>query len=238
MTRVKTVLNCEWAHLERQRGSDAQASSYGMKEDTRVEGPWEYGELATQGKRFDIIKVIDLVKSKRSFSDIANECPSEWIRMSRGIKEFANTINKSVTRLNLEVIVLKGSAGTGKTRWCFDNYPDLYRVNLGSANMPVWWDGYETQRAVLFDDFCGQSPITELLNYLDIYPMQGRVKGGFVQLHYTIVMITTNVSWEQWYPFLPDCQKRALKRRIHLYCDIDDGDSLPPSRIDRHLLIQ
>lgn len=234
MSKVKEILQCNWAHVERQRGSDAQASNYGMKDDTRVDGPWTLGEMSTQGKRYDLLKVVDMVKAKRSFADIANECPVEWIRMNKGIKEYANVINKSSIRLGLEIIVFVGETGTGKTRWCYRNYPDLYRLNLGDKGVTTWWDGYEDNSVVLIDDFAGQIPFTELLNYLDIYPLRGRIKGGFVNLNYRHVIITSNVPWENWYPWITHMQQAALKRRLTSIYSITNASDLPPDRIDRH----
>lgn len=237
MNQVKTVLNCSWAHLERQRGTDAQAAGYGMKDDTRIEGPWEFGELPQQGKRLDLEKVTSMCKEKRSLSEIVDECPLEWIKFNRGIKSLSSFYNKSTIRLNLEVLIFIGKTGTGKTRWCWRNYPDLFTVNC-REKQPTWWDSYDNHKAVLFDDFAGEVSFTEFLKYLDIYPIKGPVKGDFVPLNYTTVMITSNVNWENWYPWITVNQREALERRFtHVYL-INSSDDLPPDRIDRHLQIQ
>lgn len=234
MSQVKTVLDCNWAHVEKQRGTDAQASDYGMKEDTRVEGPWSFGELAKQGQRLDLQKVIDMCKSQQPLSSIASESPLEWIKFNRGIQSLSSFYRKSTIRLGLEVIVLIGSTGTGKSRWCWRNYPQLYSVNFRDKQ-PTWWDGYDGEKAVLFDDFAGEISITELLKYLDIYPLKGPVKGSFVPLNYTVVMMTSNVPWEEWYRWITQPQKDALRRRLTTIYTVNSGADLPPDRIDRHL---
>lgn len=49
--QVKAVFS-PWApHLEIMRGTVEQAVAYCKKEDSRVDGPWEWGEFASQGKR-------------------------------------------------------------------------------------------------------------------------------------------------------------------------------------------
>lgn len=237
MSKVKDTLNCQWAHVEKQRGSDAQASNYGMKDDTRVEGPWTLGEMATQGKRLDLDKVISMCKEKRSLSDIATECPIEWIKFNRGIQSLKAIVRPSLMRLDLEVILFVGQTGTGKTRWCWRNYPNLFTVKFRDKQ-PAWWDGYDDHSAILFDDYSGEISFTEMLKYLDIYPLSGPVKGSFTALNYRTVMITSNVTWEMWYPWITPTQQAALKRRIHHVYTINSSADLPPDRIDRHFINQ
>jgi len=47
--------NCEGletAHFEQRKGSQAEARRYCMKEDTRIDGPWEFGEKREQVDHF------------------------------------------------------------------------------------------------------------------------------------------------------------------------------------------
>lgn len=232
--KLKEILGADWAHVEIQKASDAAAANYCLKEDTKVDGPWKLGQDISQGKRSDLIEVAAMVKEKRSLSEIAEEYPVEWIKFNRGIISLANKTSNSSMRLNLEVIVLWGETGTGKTYWCYRNYPDLYRVNCRDKQ-PVWWDGYEGQKTVLFDDFEGQCNRLELLNYLDIYPIKGPVKGSFVDLNYIRVLITSNVDPMEWYQWINQRQLDALKRRLKSIYFINTDSDLPPDRIDRHL---
>lgn len=43
-TRIKDILKCESAHLEKAKGTPVQAWDYCCKEESRVDGPWIYGE--------------------------------------------------------------------------------------------------------------------------------------------------------------------------------------------------
>lgn len=54
---AKRLLGNDGAHLEARKGTRSQAIEYARKVDTRVEGPWEFGdmELDTQGKRRDLV---------------------------------------------------------------------------------------------------------------------------------------------------------------------------------------
>lgn len=63
LNQVKSIIHPR-AHLERTRGTPAQARNYCMKEEGRIAGPWELGEFATPGRRTDLIDFRDAAKQK------------------------------------------------------------------------------------------------------------------------------------------------------------------------------
>ena len=48
LAHMRTVI-CDRSHWEPMYGSVAQARAYATKEDTRVEGPWEFGLMSSVG---------------------------------------------------------------------------------------------------------------------------------------------------------------------------------------------
>lgn len=96
------------------------------------------------------------------------------------------------------VIVYWGRTGAGKTRAVFDNLhstEDIY-VHPGGS----WFDGYEGQPIVLFDDYAGSEfKLQYLLKLLDRYPMQVPVKGGFVSFVPREIYLTSNLDPADWY---------------------------------------
>lgn len=48
---IKSLLKCDSAHLEARKGTALQAADYCRKEESREDGPWEFGSLAKQGQR-------------------------------------------------------------------------------------------------------------------------------------------------------------------------------------------
>ena len=50
LAHMRTVI-CDRSHWEPMYRSVAQARAYATKEDTRVEGPWEFGLMSSVGKR-------------------------------------------------------------------------------------------------------------------------------------------------------------------------------------------
>lgn len=206
MSAVKTEIGDDAIHLEKRRGTPDEARDYCMK-DERIDGPWEEGVFCTQGKRTDIDDVVDMIKNKKSWKEIIEECPSTFVKYSRGLEKVKFIYNESPPDREIVVTVLWGEPGVGKTRWVYENKPDVYRVQSSK-----WWDGYEGQNEILFDDFEGQIPYLNMLNYLDRYRLMLEFKGGQVWANWTKVYITSNEKPENWY--IRDDMSKALLRRI------------------------
>lgn len=189
--------NC---HVEKQRGTAEQASEYCKKEGDFT----ERGELPKQGKRTDWGLALEQLKTQ-DITDVIQSQP-QLLPCQRALREFKNLLLKPKHR-TVNVIVLYGTAGTGKTRYAYDNYPDLYSKPRGE-----WWDGYTGQKAILLDDYYGYLPYCELLRVLDRYPYQIPYKGGYTQAQWDTVIITSNRLPPQWYQagLTP-----ALRRRIN-----------------------
>lgn len=112
-------------------------------------------------------------------------------------------------------MVYWGRTGAGKTRSVYDNLPSLDSlfVYAGSG----WFDGYDGQPIVLFDDFGGHEfKISYLLKLLDRYPIRVPVKGGFVHWAPQEIYITSNIDPHNWYSNANPEHVRALLRRITL----------------------
>lgn len=111
------------------------------------------------------------------------------------------------------VIVYWGRTGAGKTRAVYDNLPtqDIIYPHPGGQ----WFDGYDGQPIVLFDDYGGSEfKITYLLKLLDRYPMRVPVKGGFVSWTPTEIYITSNKDPRTWYSNANPEHVAAMFRRF------------------------
>lgn len=218
----------EKLHIEKTRGTPIQASLYCKYDDYPVNAKpnvfEEFGELPRQGERTDWCVAISELKSGTSVEEVIESQP-QLLPCIRALEAYQAKLLKPLNR-DVEVIVLWGDSGTGKSRWAYDTYPDLYSKPPGR-----WWNDYTGQETVLLDDFYGYIPYTELLNVLDRYPYKCEIKGGFVNAQYKRVIITSNKPPEEWYGrgLTP-----ALRRRLHkiFFYSIDAPPSLyspPPS---------
>jgi len=197
------------AYLEKRKGTRDQARDYCRKEESRVDGPFEYGTWHTEsaGRRTDLLLIKDKIDAGANEVSIAEDHFETWIKYYRGLREYKRI--KTISRhWKSEVTVLVGEPGCGKSRKCMEELPDAYWKQRGQ-----WWDGYEGQDAVVIDDYYGWLPFDTLLRLLDRYPMILETKGGHVEFTAKKIYITSNVHPENWYKN-ENLDIRALLRRI------------------------
>lgn len=78
------------AHVEEMMGTVSEARAYCMKEDTRVDGPWEHGVCSYgQGDRTDL----ESCKGKTLLS-VANEQFGTFVRCHRGLERARDIVNR------------------------------------------------------------------------------------------------------------------------------------------------
>ncbi len=129
-------------------------------------------------------------------------------------------INAHPKRLaDLEVILLIGDTGCGKTKSVYDAHGDdleFYRTPLNVGTQ--WYDGYDLHKIVLLDDFSGSSShmnLVALLQLLDRNPIQVPIKGGYVLWLPEKIYLTTNLLPSKWYTWEGRGQQYlALARRF------------------------
>lgn len=192
------------------KGTHIQAANYCKKPETKdpaVAAPgWEeFGECPRQGTRTDWCVAFDQIKSGIPVEEVVENQP-QLLPCIRALDTLKSKLLKPKHR-DVEVIVLWGDSGSGKSRWAYDNYPDIFSKPPGK-----WWDGYSGQTAILLDDYYGYIPYHELLNVLDRYPYKAEVKNGYINAQWETVVITSNKPPELWYK--DHGLTPALRRRI------------------------
>lgn len=206
------------AHWEPARGKPAQARDYCMKEDTRVGGPWEVGQWATQGQTRGLSDAVGALQAGASLREVAEQYPEVYIRHCRGLKDWMHTVgNKGPRQIGEdgpEVWVFWGPSGTGKSRRARDDWPEAY----WKLNNARWWDGYAGHETVIFDDFKGSSlTLHDFQRIIDRYPLDVEVKGGTTPLSATRYVFTSNKHPADWYSAEADPEGTVM-RRIDEFC--------------------
>lgn len=212
LTEVKKV-NAR-AHWEPARGNPDENRAYCTKEETRQEGPWEYGECGGQGQRSDLAEVAPKVwDGTMTLGELRDYHPQMYC-------QYGNAIRRGITEClpdrhwACDGIVYWGPSGIGKSRLVEATYggADVY----WKKDSTKWWDGYLGQKTVIWDDFDPHTiPYKYLLRIVDRYPMAVEVKGGYVQLQAERVVFTSVDDPAAWYPEMNhDYQLNQLMRRL------------------------
>lgn len=189
------------AHWEKAKAPDA-AFAYCKKDgdfwedDRRVQGKRKDIDAAYQSAEQGLSKKQYLMALKPAYQALkVFEIASVVLRNPRPIAP-------------IDVIWIHGPTGVGKTRFCFETYPDLYRVRDSK-----WWDGYESQEVILFDDFRDADyAFNWLLQLLDIYPLSLQTKGGWTQAQWKTVLITSPHGPTEAYPGCGEDRGQLLRR--------------------------
>lgn len=125
-TLQETCPGLESAHFESRRGTQTHAIRYCVKpdvykgdfvpDDTRIEGPWWWGEPKHQGARADLLEIQRDIRSGTSLKRIADDHFPEWVRFGKSFKDYKRIC--AVPRdFKSTVIVLVGPPGRGKSRF-------------------------------------------------------------------------------------------------------------------------
>jgi hypothetical protein len=199
---IKNILKDKAVHLEVRRGTREQARKYCMKEESQIQKPIELGKWTGQGQRNDIKGMYELLKQGKTPAEICEINPHLYFRYHKAIDKVYNTIQakQEGKYYPVDVSVLYGDAGAGKTRYVYDKHgiESVYRLTQGNAGN-VWYDGYSGQDVLLIDDYYGWLKYSTFLQTIDNYRIRLSVKGGTTYSRWTKVYITSNVHPTHWY---------------------------------------
>ena len=149
-------------------------------------------------KKEDRTKALfDLAKNGKTMLELAEHDPLTWTRAHRALNEY-NMLRTPKRNHQMEIIVLYGPTGTGKSRWCHETYPDAYwKTRSNGTNN--WWCAYEGEETVIMDEFYGWLPWGFLLTLCDCYPMMVEAKGRSMRFTSKRIIFTTNKWPAFWY---------------------------------------
>lgn len=195
------------AHLAIARGTAQENRDYCTKEDTRIGGPWEIGVMPQQGKRTDLHELAADIKEAKG--DLASVIQKETnaamlIRYSKGAQAYAALCRETQAERPLPFVVyIWGPTEVGKSTLAFamarggdgsHTYVSRFHANWS-------FDGYNNEPLIIFEEFDGRYPITQLLGVLDTKPYQLQQRGTTTPLLASYFIFTSNLPPDACYPY-------------------------------------
>jgi hypothetical protein len=206
-------------HLAARKGTPAQASDYCKKvnQEERCkrknlaiplpnEEVYEFGQISAPGKRKDMEIVREHLKANKPMEELVHMVSYQGMRAAEMILKYC----EEKRTWKPDVIWIYGASDSGKSSYVLGKHPDAY---VKDCNMGSWWQGYDGNEVVLFDELRnGNIPFTTILRLLDRYPCRVETKGGSRQFRAKTIYVTSQNPPED---FVPDNENaRQLLRRI------------------------
>ena len=190
-------------HIEVAQADEEKNREYCSKQNVI----FEEGTPKTQGKRNDLKEVKIAIQQKKNIREMLED---EIIVNYQGLKTAESLMRyiEPERKTPPEVIWRYGKAGTGKSKWVYENYKEVF--------VPVnfkWWEGYDGHKVVLLDDLRGDfCKYHEFLKLTDRYPYRVECKGGSRQLLAETIIITSPYHPREIWDTIEE--KKQLLRRI------------------------
>lgn len=216
------------AHIERCR-SPKSAKLYCMKQSTRVEGPWhnisefQMSELQdTMRKKSSQEELLSGIQSMSINSDeIAKKNFGFWLRNHRGIEAWMKKHQQTRKKKTITIYIY-GRTGIGKSRLAYDIAMKWSTKDPYYKDDTEWWELYENQEVVVWDDLRSNSiKYSELLKLCDRYPYKVNVKGSIREFTSRLIIFTSNVSAKK---VMNVIESSAWERRIDISLKITKYD--------------
>lgn len=201
--------------MEPAMGTPSQARAYCTKVDTRVEAPKEFGDLPREiASNPKVHPLQEALKAGASDAEMWEEHFGLMLRSYRGISAYRSaTTPARDTSKTPRIYLFTGDPGCGKSTWCKSTFPGAYWVARPRKGGDLWWNNYNGEDTVIFDDFYGWCPYDLLLRLCDSTQLMVEQKGGMVQFRATSIVFTSNKHYSDWYS--GDIDLGGWKRRLY-----------------------
>lgn len=217
---VKRMFGRE-CHAENARGSADKNIAYCSKPETQVTPGSTYGAPKRQGARTDLAAIAKMVQSGTTMTELAETEGAAFIQFGRGIKGLQFQLQKGEAQAFriVKCTVIWGKTGTGKSKQALYDSELKFKPNMFVLPMPakhetLWFDGYESERILVLDEFKCQVPMPYLLRLLDGHNLRLPTKGGHTYAMWNEIIITSNFDPLTWYSMCHQDSRDALNRRI------------------------
>jgi len=186
--------------------------SYGIDKSQHLNSFLETLEKKKVSKLTVLKTLIDQGATEKEIADYDFDT---WCRSHRALQAY-RLLCVAPRNWEMDMTVIYGPTGTGKSRLCNEEFPGCYWKQRGK-----WWDNYASQDVVVLDEFYGWFTWDFILRLLDRYPLSVETKGGAVQFVARKIIFTSNSHPKEWYPKMgeryvwgADPVRNPLERRL------------------------
>lgn len=172
--------------------------------------PEEHQGVSTSDEM--IIEMIRLGKSNEAIIESVASSFKHLDKIDRVRSLFRDEQFRSSWR-DLRTVYMFGATGAGKTRFVMEQfgYQNVYRV----TDYKHPFDTYDGQDVIIFEEFRSSLKQSDMLNYLDGYPLLLPCRYFNRQACYTKVFIISNIAPDDQYINIDRETRDAFFRRIH-----------------------
>lgn len=196
-------------HFEMAKGTAQQNMEYvsktgkwkdNKKSETSVPGTFEeWGEMPVerQGRRNDLDDLYSMVKDGYSDYQILEVMPESMLNLEKldRVRQVIRYEQFKDTFRNIDAYYVYGNTATGKSRSIMEKYgfSNVFRVT--DYRHP--FDNYRGQDVIVFEEFRSSFYFSDMLNYLDGYPLELPCRYANKYACYTKVYIVSNIPLSQ-----------------------------------------
>lgn len=162
------------------------ADDYCLKEETRIDGPWEFGvKPVKRSSKKDWERVFTLAK-QGNFDEIPADIKVQHYGNLQRIRK-DNLVFKDSE--DVRGVWIWGKAGVGKSRKAREDFPNFYPKLCNK-----WFDGYQGEEHVIMDDLDPERAKMLAQNiklWTDRYGVVLETKGGALADNYKAFVVTS-----------------------------------------------
>lgn len=231
ITKCQKEIHCEAVY------KDNGASTYCLKEDTRVPGggPFEFGKKPLQRNSKNDWAIVRQCAKDGKFEQIPDDI---YVRYYGNLSKINKDNLIPPERPQIKAIWIHGPSGTGKSYLA----SEICKGSYYPKQRNQWWDGYTNQTKVVINDIDKYDVSLGgfLKDWADRYPLIAQNKGGAVAANWDTIIVTSQYSieeiWTDHKTSIPDqATIDALKRRYHIIRVDAEGKVWPTKKDDAGL---